>query len=540
MTDLNHVVELIHQRSGGSGVDPSDALQFLADLSALDSTAEIISRRVESDSDAVKILTIHAAKGLEFPCVIVADKWNERKATDNKDGSRSADEKSSTRPVMFLGPPDPKGKRSRLIDVSWVLEGIPSPVARLAAESEDREEMARQFYVAVTRAEHHLTLLLPGEGAEKSIARVFVNEDAFGDGTDIPVVPLPGPQPRYVAGAITSAEATQPFRGDTSQTYRRTSFSGITQTAEGRAGALHSPPGGGHDEQDVFFDFGHSYADSDVPTGAVMPMARIPGGTHTGTVIHEIFEQFDPSPDGLAGQFDGLVRKLASGPSLAPHRQSLVDGLVAAASTNLGPFMHGHSLATITAGNRLAELDFEMGLAGLDRGISVNTIGTLLAELLPVNDVLHEYASELTGPEFDIPLAGLINGSIDAVLRIDVPGAGPRLYITDYKSNRLDGEDDTTLIEAYHPARLVAPMRHHHYPLQAIIYGIAIHRFLRWRAPLLDSDEVIAGLAYFFVRGMVNDPAFMDEQGCPYGVFQWRAPKGFWAALSDALAGGAQ
>ena len=140
-------------RSGGAGVDPTDALRFLADLSVLDSTAEIISRRVESDSDAVKILTIHAAKGLEFPCVIVADKWNERKAIDNVSDGKKADEKTSRRPVMFLGPPDAQGRRSRLIDVSWVLEGVPSPAARLAAESEDREEMARQFYVAVTRAE---------------------------------------------------------------------------------------------------------------------------------------------------------------------------------------------------------------------------------------------------------------------------------------------------------------------------------------------------------------------------------------------------
>ena len=540
MTDLNHVVELIHQRSGGSGVDPSEALQFLADLTALDSTAEIISRRVESDSDAVKILTIHAAKGLEFPCVVVADKWNERKATDNKDGSKSADEKAVARPVMFLGAPDSLGKRSRLIDVSWVIDGVPSPAARVAAEAEDREELARQFYVAVTRAEHHLTILLPGTEAEKSLAREFVNESAFGDGTTIPVVPLPGAQPAYSAGSVDTAQATQPFDADTTQTYRRTSFTGITQTAEGRAVTHHSKAGAGNDEQDLFFDFGRAYADSDVPTGVDMPLARIPGGAHTGTVIHDIFENFVPSPDGISAQFDALVGRFASGPSLAAHRRSLVDGLVACASTNLGPFMHGQSLATITAGNRLAELGFEMGLAELSRNVTVNTIGELLGSLLPADDVLHDYAAELTEPQFDIPLAGLVNGSIDAVLRVEVPGEGTKLYITDYKSNRLDGEDDARLIDAYHPSRLVEPMRHHHYPLQAIIYGVAVHRFLRWRAPHLNSDDVIAGVAYFFVRGMVNNPAFVDHNGCPYGVFQWSAPRGLWAALSDALAGGAQ
>jgi exodeoxyribonuclease V beta subunit len=80
-------------------------------------------------------------------------------------------------------------------------------------------------------------------------------------------------------------------------------------------------------------------------------------------------------------------------------------------------------------------------------------------------------------------------------------------------------------------------MEHHHYPLQAILYGVAVHRFLRWKAPAVSSDDAIGGVAYFFLRGMVNDPAFVDDQGCPYGVFQWTAPTGLWARLSNVMAG---
>ena len=217
-----------------------------------------------------------------------------------------------------------------------------------------------------------------------------------------------------------------------------------------------------------------------------------------------------------------------------------MSGLVAAASTPLGPFMHDLTLASIPARDRLAELEFEMGLADFADNVSVNTIGRVLRDVLAPGDVLHDYSSELTRPEFDIPLAGLINGSIDAVLRINVEGVGTKLYITDYKSNRLDEEDDAQLIDAYHPARLVRAMRHHHYPLQALIYGVAVHRFLRWRAPHLDSDDVIAGVAYFFIRGMVANEKFVDDSGCPFGVFQWHAPRGLWAALSDAIDGGAR
>ena len=78
---------------------------------------------------------------------------------------------------------------------------------------------------------------------------------------------------------------------------------------------------------------------------------------------------------------------------------------------------------------------------------------------------------------------------------------------------------------------------HHHYPLQALLYGTAIYRMLRWRQPDLTADEVIAGVAYFFVRGMVGVESPVDSNGMPYGVFQWKAPHGLWEKLSNLLAG---
>jgi exodeoxyribonuclease V beta subunit len=160
-----------------------------------------------------------------------------------------------------------------------------------------------------------------------------------------------------------------------------------------------------------------------------------------------------------------------------------------------------------------------------------------MLEMLPANDSLLGYARLLSRDQFNIPLAGLINGSIDAVLRVENNDGVEKLFITDYKSNRLDEEDDARLINAYHPSRLVHAMEHHHYPLQAILYGVAVHRFLRWKAPSVKSDDAIGGIAYFFLRGMVNDTEFVDDQECPYGVFQWTAPAGFWTRISDVLAG---
>ena len=536
LTDLRHLVELIHQETEGKGIEASTALQTIADLEPLDATAELVSRRIESDVDAVKILTVHAAKGLEFPIVVVADLWKDKTQVDNE--STKVDDQTTKRPSVFLSPlANATGRKYRCIDVAWVQAGIPTPLARIASDAEALDEAKRQFYVAVTRAKHHLSILLPSN-QEGCVAYMCINTDAIGQKDSlIPVVPIPAKVSPTIPTRVVPV-STHSFDGSTTQTYRRTSFSGISELAAGRTqSVLHAAPGSGLDEQPDFFG-GHVHsAAADVAVGATMPLARVPKGTYIGTVIHEIFEHFDTATPSIVNEMTRLVDIHASGPSLLSSRKDLIDGLVLAAQTPLGPLMGGASLATIPSRDRLPELSFEMGLAHLSKHVRVKQIGDVLLEMLPSNDPLFHYAQLLSSEQFDIPLAGLINGSIDAVLRVKNADGVEKLFITDYKSNRLDTEDDAQLIDAYHPSRLVHSMEHHHYPLQAILYGVAVHRFLRWKAPAVSSDDAIGGVAYFFLRGMVNDPTFVDDQGCPYGVFQWTAPAGLWARLSNVMAG---
>jgi exodeoxyribonuclease V beta subunit len=75
------------------------------------------------------------------------------------------------------------------------------------------------------------------------------------------------------------------------------------------------------------------------------------------------------------------------------------------------------------------------------------------------------------------------------------------------------------------------------YPLQAALYAVALHRYLRWRQPGYDPDVHLGGVAYLFVRGMSGpDTPLVD--GHPCGVFAWRPPSSFVLALSDLLDAG--
>ena len=45
-------------------------------------------------------------------------------------------------------------------------------------------------------------------------------------------------------------------------------------------------------------------------------------------------------------------------------------------------------------------------------------------------------------------------------------------------------------------------MLHSHYPLQAMLYSVVLHRYLRWRQPGYDPERHLGGVLYLYVRGM--------------------------------------
>jgi exodeoxyribonuclease V beta subunit len=75
-----------------------------------------------------------------------------------------------------------------------------------------------------------------------------------------------------------------------------------------------------------------------------------------------------------------------------------------------------------------------------------------------------------------------------------------------------------------------------HYVLQALIYQVALHRFLRWRMAGYDPDKHLGGIAYLFVRGMAG-PSTPVRQGTTCGVFTWHPKTEMIMEISDLLTG---
>ena len=62
----------------------------------------------------------------------------------------------------------------------------------------------------------------------------------------------------------------------------------------------------------------------------------------------------------------------------------------------------------------------------------------------------------------------------------------------------------------------------HHYPLQAHLYLVALHRFLQWRLVDYSPDRHLGGYAYIFLRGvrerggtgLLVEPAPLQRLAC--------------------------
>jgi exodeoxyribonuclease V beta subunit len=263
-----------------------------------------------------------------------------------------------------------------------------------------------------------------------------------------------------------------------------------------------------------------------------LQLADMPGGALVGTVIHGVFEHAEFDGPDLPGSVEAaLTDAMAWRNANLGNTDAVVSGLCAAIETPLGPIADGSRLRDIARRDRLDELSFEIPLVGGDAPtatLHVGAVADLLEQHLPADDPVRRYAPHLRDPALGGALRGYLTGSLDLVFRLP----GDRFVLADYKTNKLGSPEDTLTTWHYRPEALQEAMVAAHYPLQALLYAVALHRYLRWRLRDYDPAVHLGGVLYLFVRGMSSvEPAPPGDS--PPGVWAWRPPGRLVETLSD-------
>jgi exodeoxyribonuclease V beta subunit len=585
LTDLEHVAELL---GTGAGVEHQSVAGLLSILDApapeeidADVDRDQAARRVESEAKAVQVMTVWVAKGLEFPIVCVPTMWSSSHAT----------------PIVPDPDADPAASPgARMYDLAakpWP-DAASTKERKAVADAEHLGENLRLLYVALTRARHQTIVWWSSvsTAAKAGLTRVLFARDE--DGRLDPElfaqkVPLPDAdtarsllEPLVAASGQTISvivhghppvddqrwqapderddhpplELAEPRRRP-DRTRRRWSFTAIAAGEDhthddpgdatgGDAGAADEPtePGPADDAPDPLVGASDAGA-----------LATLPAGATFGTLVHSVLEEVDFASDTLQADLrERVLHQLVRRPiDLAPRLADgtrgersegldlLVRGLADTVHTPLGPLFGGLRLAEVSRADRLDEMEFDLRLGEAAAPATDAEVGALVESHLAPADLfdtqpLHDWASGLVRGRFGAVLAGHLTGSIDAVLRVRGDDGTPRFVVVDYKTNRLTPRGRTASVDDYRPDQLVRAMADHHYPLQALLYSVALHRYLRWRLADYDPHVHLGGVAYLFVRGMVGASTPLTD-GQRHGVFSWAVPADLVVELSDLLDG---
>ena len=535
VTDYRHLAELLHARYS-AGQRGQSLVSWLAETIASVEQAADRTRRLETDRRAVQIMTVHKAKGLQFPVVLIP---------------QAAD----------LHLPDDEGGKLVFHDGERVLDlgglGTTGRADRLRQHDlEAAADRLRSLYVAITRAESQVTLwwARTKRNTEASSLHRLLFRDRVAGGAPAPAYPTdshPGELPWLTAAGILvedcppattvrllatnepSATLVAPgWQRQVDQLWRRTAYSGLTAAVHARGPLLPL-------DAPVLDDEPTDEAPAPaVANGTPSPMADLPGGAAFGSLVHHILENLDwyaPEPADEPALRERLqaatTAALARYPLAEVAAPRLADALLPSLLTPLGRLADGRCLAQLPIADRLSELDFEYPLGHSRSTTTLGEVAGLLRRWLPPDDPLVGYADELEHPGLaDQVLRGFLNGSIDSVLRVPGP-AGPRFVVVDYKTNRLGGAPEL-LLEHYRADAMAREMIRSHYPLQALVYCVALHRFLAGRLPGYLPEQHLGGVGYLFVRGMGGG----SSAGPETGVFSWFPPAGLVVELSELLA----
>lgn len=515
VVNLRHLTDILSQHSAHVQGVQNLYHWYLKQLNA-PSDRDWEKEQPLSSEGGVQLMTIHQSKGLEFKIVFLL--------SANSSSSRSQSLNYST--TVLEQPETGQTRTQRVVAVA-------NKEFLQASELEQdtqrtKAEQNRLWYVALTRASHRAYVLfepekkggsnkLAGLAFWKNQTAVFQHVHSAEENLllEHPAL-LHRPQLQQQQQLVAQDLPQQRFyaRGKTSFSYLVQHLQHKTHHADQLAN-IEPDLNQAEDELNVL-----QTAEQIITQPIAWIKQHFPKGALAGNCLHEIFEQIDfQQPDTWADEirrrfknsYQSLWLQLLEQfqtqfPEHDNAEQQLYQWLVAWIAEVLAtPLEQGFQLQQLATGRYLSECPFYLALS--DRVLAMQRIQQLFAE----------YGMSM--PELlEAKSARYLNGSIDLVY-FD----GQRYHIADYKSNYLGAN-----AADYAPSQLAENMSQSSYWLQAGLYLVALHRYLKVKLQDYAIEQHLGAATYLYLRGMQGSA----QQGYAY----WKPADEFVLRL-DAILG---
>ena len=510
VTDLRHLTELLQQQSLQLVGEAQLIHWFESCLLEPDHNSDNQQMRLESDANLVQIITLHSSKGLEFPLVFIP----------------FASSYKTAQQALYHND-------EQQLEVDFLIQEQNLQKADFERLAED----IRLFYVAVTRAVYYCSIGVWNVSLGKSKKVSGFNQSALGclllsakdepdshpqENAEVTITDQHISQRIHALAAkcdlsyrnFTQAQSETPqtlvsqdndaklpklkvlkLTKPVNRAWRLTSYSAISSQQvhldmpapgqdEGQDQVLSLVQGEEHTEQ--------TPQQSD-PEQSPFSFER---GANAGSFLHGVLENIDlQQPEqlaqvitqqstwfGIGEEWHGCLENWLNDVLLAPFNakaesESNTQALKET-DTQTATQTPSLSLSQLSTKQVKVEMEFHMPLHEVKVG-DFNRI---------INQYFKQHARDY---QFE-QLNGMIKGFIDLMFEFE-----GKFYVADYKSNHLGDSYDS-----YHYLAMEQAMTGHDYHLQAILYTLALHRWLKYKLPNYDYHMHIGGAYYLFIRGM--------------------------------------
>ena len=450
LSNLQQLTDLLQKQSTNMRLTPDDAYRFLKsqikagkpDEADQDTLSEY-SVRIESDEEAVQILTIHKSKGLEFPLVLLADlelttspQWQHQYYSFKKDEQNCFVKYHTQKPK-------PNDSYQKILQLF-----------KMQSEEENR----RLIYVAVTRAMYHVYIFMKQAqagtiqaynnalGAKRSKSEFIDDPQQYSSNLSF--------KQQAVANALQLP--AYPNISFPDKNYHKLSYSFIS-------GAHGSP---------VISEA----VNYDEDTYEHFIFKTLPKGNQTGNLLHQIFEFIDFTSTDRREEIirRALLRHMPGKIQDEPFVENINQLVKNVLDVSLPG---GFKLSAVERAKRINEFEFNFPVR---KEIKLSDLENVVED---------EQRIVTTGRS---EVKGMMNGFVDLFFEHN-----GKYYILDWKSNHLGDTAD-----CYNEDGLLQAMNANNYHLQYLIYTVAVHKYLTAVLPDYKYAAHFGGVYYLFLRGM--------------------------------------